>query len=53
MTKSKKSESITIKIDEETKKILEDIVEKNDSTLSYEIRKMITYYLKTTEMLSE
>lgn len=42
----KKDISITIRIDESTYQRIEDIVEQNDSTISYEVRKMIKYYFQ-------
>ena len=44
--RQKKDKAITIKVDEETFNKIDKIRTENDSTMSYEIRKMINYYFK-------
>ena len=49
----KKTESITIKVDAETKAKIDELVLQNKTSQSTELRKMIDYYFDSLERLKK
>lgn len=47
----KKNNPITIKVDDATRKKIEDLTIKNNSTMSYEVRKMVDFYFESKEKM--